>query len=417
MNEKQYNYLFYLSVILILGIFLFPRIGAHLRIEDIITPIIVLVTIDPIVLSLWKQMPYRIGINPVLFYISYLFYITIMNIIAGEIPWQAIIVCGKEVQYLYIYVLICYILKHKEKYYFQVSRLLTLLILIGTLYGVYSVIFDVRGYYGIGYFNEHNSPSLSGLMYFNISVLASLFYIIHRNKFFLYVVFGAIVSAFNVGSRITVVILVCFYLLYILNYKLYHFFYKSFFVIFLFVIFSVVIIFKNDLYNTFYFNNFSNRIIRAAITRAATILKPYETGKSSRFEPWKNLITKSIQSETGLGSLYWPFFGHGRGGSHAYRKGRFFLGLAGDSQYLVNLYEIGLIGTFIFFYMLFSFYRVIPFYLKRFYLIYLISYLIGGITMEIWQLSKGGQMFYIITAILVAFPNNEATSKSHMPLF
>ena len=406
MDNRVPNYLSTLIIILLLSIFLLPRLGSHLRTEDILTPLIAIVTTDFIVIFMWKQKSQVLGIYQTIIYILYIFYITILNILAGNIPWQAIIVCGKEVQYLFIYILLVSTFKYKQKYYFICLKILIPLILLGALYGIYSLTFNIVGYYGIGYFNEHTSSSLSGLMYFNITVLSCLFYLLYKKNFYLITGLASTISALNVGSRITVVMIIIFLLMYILIYRFHPWLYKIFFVLILSNVFFMIIIFKNDLYNLFYYNNISNKVIQAGLSRAATILKPYETGKSSRFKSWRKMLHDSIRAEIPITSLYWIVFGHGRGDSHKHENGEFTLGLGGDSQYIVNIREIGLLGSFIFFYMLFSYYKLIPVNLKKFYFIYLCSYLIGGITMEIWQLSKGGQLFYIITSLLVAFPDN-----------
>ena len=75
MDNRVPNYLSTLIIILLLSIFLLPRLGSHLRTEDILTPLIAIVTTDFIVIFMWKQKSQVLGIYQTIIYILYIFYI------------------------------------------------------------------------------------------------------------------------------------------------------------------------------------------------------------------------------------------------------------------------------------------------------------------------------------------------------
>ena len=95
-------------------------------------------------------------------------------------------------------------------------------------------------------------------------------------------------------------------------------------------------------------------------------------------------------------------FGGGRGFSHMDIYGTVSsLGLGGDNQYTVNIAELGMIGSSLLFLAIGSIYSFVHRSLRYLYLPYVLVYLIGGMACEIFQLSKSGQLFWLVSAYFI----------------
>ena len=100
------------------------------------------------------------------------------------LPFKALLIVGKELQYILIFLLMLGLSpdKRSEKFLYY---LLTSFLLIQAISGLYLLFNGVRGYYGVGYFTE-KSPSLGMLMYFHGLVLSTFMYIRYKKNFFLF---------------------------------------------------------------------------------------------------------------------------------------------------------------------------------------------------------------------------------------
>ena len=86
--------------------------------------------------------------------------------------------------------------------------------------------------------------------------------------------------------------------------------------------------------------------------------------------------------------------------------------MSGDSQYLINLVELGLVGSLLFFLAILSpifflndsIYRII-------WISYLCALLIWGLNTELWLVSKGAQLFWLVSGILILLDKS-----THNPL-
>jgi O-antigen ligase len=96
-----------------------------------------------------------------------------------------------------------------------------------------------------------------------------------------------------------------------------------------------------------------------------------------------------------------PLFGCGVG--CAARSEDAILRLQADNQYLRMLKENGIFGLLIWLFGLFTCWRLMFGGLRRIYAVFLVSFLLAGMTQEVFLLSKGGQVFWIITGLLLGF--------------
>ena len=379
------------------SIAIMPRIHGHLRYEDFLTPLLFLM-----IFALLRKSLLEYIFIPVL-YFCYCFLITALNIIMGKIPLISFLIWGKELQYFLAFALICGLLVRKHDYITLLFSIIKLLILFGIVSGVYSLVLGMQGYYGIGYFNEPSSPSLSMLMYFNLGVL-SVFYtnMIDRGNRRMFFVCSMILSCLTlmVGSRTGVMMILVFWgswLFFSSKFKMTILFLIVFIGTLTIALLAVLDYNIDDIYSSMYYNMINNKAVSAAVSRASGLIMLYDTLEGDRFSSWKSILQRAFNTNFILGN--------GRGFTHM-SSNSFNLELAGDSQYTVNLAEIGILGSIVFFLMLYGFGKKLHYKLRTFYISYLLAYLSAGMTMEVWQLSKGGQMFWIMTGLLLMFSRN-----------
>jgi hypothetical protein len=365
-----------------MSIALFSRIQGNLRVEDFLTPFIFL----GVMLTLHK-ISLQDSFLP-LIYIAYSFLITIFYIILGLLPLQAVLIAGKEVQYILIFLIFLGLSRNRssEKFIFY---LLTSFLLILAISGSYFLFIGVRGYYGVGYFTE-KSPSLGMLMYFHGFVFSVFMY--KKYEFFFYKMMSLIlfILTMSVGSRTGQFIVIAFSLIYIVINS------RIKIVLFFIFLITTLIVFLNfqEIYNFLYYIKTDNLAVDGAISRFATLLNFSETIQGSRINSWKSVFLQALESS--------PIFGCGRGCAHL-SEGVFSIGMGADNQYIKNFLEIGIIGSLIFVLtclnLMFTFHRNKT--LFRLYFAYLIAIAFCGLTMEVWQLSKGGALFWFTTGLMI----------------
>jgi hypothetical protein len=94
--------------------------------------------------------------------------------------------------------------------------------------------------------------------------------------------------------------------------------------------------------------------------------------------------------------------GGGRGFSHMDAYGAMpSLGLGADNQYTVNIAEIGIVGSALLFLAIGSVYSFVHRNLRDLYVPYLFVYLVAGMSLEVFQLSKSGQLFWLVAAYFI----------------
>jgi hypothetical protein len=135
-------------------------------------------------------------------------------------------------------------------------------------------------------------------------------------------------------------------------------------------------------------------MISAPISRASTLFEK-GTLTGARISSWISVL-ENAYSNNKLG------LGGGRGFTHLRDNSESLsLGLGADNQYTVNLAELGLAGSIIFFGSLLYICQFIHPDLKRLYYPYLISCVVSGFALEVFQLSKSGQLFWLNTAYII----------------
>ena len=370
-------------------IFLVPRIGGNLRLEDILMPLIIVL---PFFLSISKKIFFLI--LPYLLLILYELLVLSFYFSNGSMPLDSFLLIGKFFQYLFLYLLTLVILE-KDSGKFLFTKFFKLMIFIGMIWGFLALtIFDRPGYYGISWINEL-SPSLSGLVFFSLTVIATTLYLQGLLKPFygITAITLLIFLIFSVGSpsafvEVCIFIFLLSFLRLIISYKFIIFF-SSLLATFLFFQLDFVSI-ETALYN----NEIPIEAVQMSVSRFAALLSLIDSIEGSRGYSWDLLISK-----------FWDgniFFGCGRGCSHL--EGEYFsTAISGDSQYLVNLVEIGMIGSILFILAVISPSFAIKGDLRIIWFPFLISYLIWGINAEVWLVSKGAQMFWLIAAYLISF--------------
>jgi hypothetical protein len=386
-NQSFKEKSFQIYSLIILGIFLFSialfsRIHGNFRVEDVMTPALflgVILTLNKILL--------KDSFLPVI-YISYAILITSIYVFFELLPFKALLIVGKELQYILIFLLMLGLSpdKRSEKFLYY---LITSFLLIQVISGLFLLFNGVRGYYGVGYFTE-KSPSLGMLMYFHGLVLSTFMYIRYKKNLFLFLTVILFILTFSVGSRTGQFIAIIFILsLIAMNFEIKFFLFST-----LLILSLIIYLNFQEIYNILYYIKTDNLALDGAISRFATLLNFSETIQGSRFNSWKSVFLQAINSE--------PIFGCGRGCAHM-SNGTFSIGMGSDNQYLKNFMEIGLIGSVIFFItclnLLFSFFRNKK--LFNLYFAYLLSLAFAGFTMELWQLSKGGSLFWFTSGLLI----------------
>ena len=163
------------------------------------------------------------------------------------------------------------------------------------------------------------------------------------------------------------------------------------------------VIFRDDIVSYLY--SIQADIIAAPLHRARAILyylegKHLDSFMRSRGNSWLSILGKSFDR-------YAFIFGGGRGFSHTDIYGEVSsLGLGGDNQYTVNIAELGIFGSSLLFLAIAGVYSFIHRSLRYLYLPYVLVYLLGGMACEIFQLSKSGQLFWLVSAYFIVKTEN-----------
>lgn len=398
-----FNRLLLFVLLTYIGAIIFlPRVGgnfpygANLRYEDLLTPLLVLLAFTVLGKNLSRGSVLLGGL-----YFVYTLGITLLNIAFGTLPLEAIIIYGKELQF-FLGFLIMLSVAQKYAYMKWVKRTLFLGILFACATGVWLAVTGQVGYYGITYITETNSPSLSALMYFNLIVLAFYLQLDSPSRVFRWCMLGFSLLSFGllsvVGSRMGFIMGVTFFLVLWVLYS------RRPVLLLLFLgtlAVGVVGIYLSGLHyfgEQLAFFDFENPVLRGSISRLGTMFVNDTVLTNSRFDAWGHLYELATVNAQGV------IFGCGRGCGNVYLGnvyGGFPLGLSGDSQYMVMFLESGLIGIGLFAAALFHLMRGVRPEYKKVYLSYLVAYLVGGVFAEVFLLSKGGGLFWLISAMVI----------------
>ncbi len=378
------------------AIIFLPRIHGNLRYEDLITPLLALAIFIALRTSLNRRSVLFGGL-----YFSYTLVITLLNIAVDTIPLEAIIIFGKEFQY-FLGFLVMLAVAQEYTYIKWVRRTFWIGALFAGLTGLWMLVTGQKGYYGISYITEMDSPSLSALMYFNLAVLALILRSDSPSVFFRgsllflsMLLFGMLLM---VGSRTGFMMGGTFFLVLWISSVRRPILLLLFLAAVAGVVASMLYSKINYLGEMILLFQTDDNVTSGSISRLATMFLDDSTLADSRFDAWGILFTLATENAQGV------IFGCGRGCGHVYLADihdGFPLGLSGDSQYLVTFLEGGLIGIVLFAAMLFFLARGVQVRYRPIYLPYLSAYLVGGIFVELFLLSKGGGFFWLISAMVI----------------
>ena len=364
-----------------ISIFLFPRLSGLFRVEDFLTPGLLVGAL----ISL-NNRTFRYCILPLVYFV-YGFIITGVSVVFFELPLQAYLIWGKEFQYILIFMIVINFPKDKVTRNF-IHSLIIFMLLVASFSGIYLLVSGVRGYYGVGYFTE-SSPSLGMLMYFHCLFWSVYFYKVYKNPIYLCSAVLFFILAILVGSRTgQIITIILSFSLLLLHSE------RKIYILVLSLIFSILVSINSGfIYETLYHINTGNLAIDGGFSRLATILKISETIQGSRIVSWLSVVNQALDTN--------PIFGCGRGCSHI-SGSTFSLGMGADNQYTVNFLELGVVGSFLF--VLILVVILINFYKDSFvfklYLPYILAMVTAGMAMEVFQLSKGGSLFWFSTAMM-----------------
>jgi len=383
------------------SVFFFPRIGGitgHYRYEDVLTLFLIL----GLILTLKKSYVF---INfSVLIYCAFITFFSLLNVFFERSAPYSILILGKEIQYYIAFILSLNVLSNldipKVFNFFLFPSLFLIFI-----FSSYSMFYGFAGVYGLNYLTEH-SPSLSAIMYFNCFFLSIVMVHYYKNNkkinYFFSLLFAIIffISVIATASRTAVIIILFFLTLYIFvfsNIK------TKFLLISIIIVFSFLIYFNRlEIYEYISNNKPDNLIFHMVYGRLNSLLLMFDSIdviKGARLNSWSLALSKVDYTNI--------IFGQGRGYFSATDGMK---GLGTDSQYTRNIVEIGFIGFLLFFVMILSSFRYLYGKWKALYLVYILSYIIWGVAVEIFLLTKGAQMFWFSTALLLALSRAESSN-------
>jgi len=377
-----------------LCVFFGDVIPRNFRLEDVFFPAMFVVCM----LSLRKRT-LVLGQAPIIYH-TYIFIVTLLGIILYSMPVSILLIWGKVFQYVVGFILFIECMRSNPKLLIYFEKIAIVACFVSAGYVLYRMnSLSDRQQYGILHFTALVSTSISAWMYFNLFYLSVVVRKIghtgiHKRFFFvlhILLFMGTLLS----GTRTMFICLPVFLMVYCLK----KFRLKKA-MVFLSII-AVPIVFFGFFHETIVSYLFSiNALIIAVPLHRASCLFQYMAGNNlgllmlSRGNSWL--------SKLGLAFSGYAFiFGGGRGFTHLNDDGTVPLGLGGDTQYAVNIAEIGIFGSILFFLTLRIVYTFVHRNLRWLYLPYLAVYLLGSMAGEFFMLSKSGQLFWLVTAYFI----------------
>lgn len=399
---------FYIICILFLprlNTFLGASVPRNLRLEDLVFPVMFFVT----VLSIHRgTLNYAFG--PII-YIFYSLLITLLGLLLYSMPPEALFIWGKEFQYIVGFILFIECVRLNPKLLLFFERVVA----AAGLAGAASLLLHMTdmghlwGEYGINHFATPLASSLSAWMYFNLFFLfvaiANIGDVKSRTKLIFTIcapllAAGAILS----GTRTMFIVLPLFISIY---------FWQTLqpgkIGLWLTMMTGIALfaIFRDNIVSYLY--SIHADIIATPLCRVKALFN-YMQGKDlnlfmlSRGNSWTDVLSVAFER-------YSFVIGGGRGFSHMNAYGAIpSLGLGADNQYTVNISEIGILGSALLFLAIGSVYSFVHRSLRYLYVPYVFVYLIAGMSLEIFQLSKSGQLFWLVSAYFIV-KSEELKSK------
>uniref|UniRef100_UPI00404712A1 hypothetical protein n=1 Tax=Flavobacterium sp. TaxID=239 RepID=UPI00404712A1 len=357
----------FLLLLIFLSVFLFPKLVGSFRLEDFLLPFVAV----SILCNSSRVDKNIIFLSAI--YAAYLLSST-AHFLFDDIYFfiVSLLVSLKELSYIILYVFFMLNIKAIYRYLFFIAEFSWVFI----VFGFVSLFIDFSGglAYGVTYINEVG-PSPVSITYFSLFII-NYYFLVYTNdstkiNFFAFVkLFCLFTLILFTGSR-TALAAVLFFV-FLLNFK------KIFWFFPFFLIFIPLFLFDFDDHTIF--------------LRAISLLNMFEALESSRFESWHLLYDKFLNGPILVGC--------GRACAHVNVESPFSITLAGDSQYLVNLVEVGLLGLLFHLILLFLISRKIESRNLPFFLAFLLSVMIWSFNAEFFMISKGAFFFFSISSLL-----------------
>ena len=397
----------------IICIFFLPRLNTffgesvqpNLRLEDLFFPLMFFVT----ALSIHRRtLNYALG--PIL-YICYCLFITLLGLLLYSIPPKAAFIWGKEFQYIVGFILFIECMRSNPRLLLFFEKVVLVAGLAGLVF-LLSCMADVNrigGGYGFAHFTEPISSSHTAWIFFNLlflfAAIASFGAVGTHTKFIIKICVPLLaIGSFLSGTRTNFIVLALFISIYV---------WKTLqpvkICLWCLMIAGIVLfaIYQNDIVSYLY--SIHADLIANPLHRVKALFS-YVQGKDldlfmlSRGDSWAEILSVSFDR-------YSFIIGGGRGFSHMDAYGAIpSLGLGGDNQYTVNIAEIGTFGSALLFLAIGSVYSFVHRSLRHLYFPYVFVYLIAGMSLEIFQLSKSGQLFWLVAAYFIV-KSEELKSK------
>lgn len=266
------------------------------------------------------------------------------------------------------------------------------------MYGVSMIASNRIGYYGISSINE-TSPSLSGQMYFSAFVMSLILYHSLRQRLLLLQSFLLAICTLMVGSRTAAAMLIIFLILsrVRVSWRL---------VLFLLLVCAsaFLLYFGLDYYIANYYD--SESVVDRAIKRARSLFFLMDS-LAPRFESWEvNRFDTELHPLSVL-------FGHGRGYENMNPDGSWRgFELNVDSQYIRDFFEVGLVGALLKFGAMLWTSTFLDKRMFYYYFAYFISFCAAGMTMELFNLSKPGALFWAVSGLFLICSRQKGRSVS-----
>lgn len=399
-SQAAILFLYVISVLFLprLSTFLGETVHRNVRLEDLIFPIMFFVT----VLSMHRRtLNYALG--PIL-YICYGLFVTLLGLLLYSMPPKALFVWGKEFQYIVGFVLFLECMRSNPRLLLLFERVVIAAGLAGVAF-LLSRMTDLGRVqisieYGMNHFTTPIASSLSAWMYFNLFFLsAAIAYSGDVGRHTKNIVklcipllaMGALLS----GTRTMFIVLPLFISIYVwltlqpVKLGLW------FIMVAGIVLFAI---FRDSIVSSLYAIHAD--LIANPLHRVRALFS-YAQGKDidlfilSRGHSWLEILRVAFDRCAFI-------IGGGRGFSHMDAYGAMpSLGLGADNQYTVNIAEIGIVGSALLFLAIGSVYSYVHRSLRYLYVPYVLVYLIAGMSMEIFQLSKSGQLFWLVAAYFI----------------
>lgn len=379
-----------------LSTFLGESVHRNVRLEDLIFPIMFLVTVISI-----QRRTLNYALGPIL-YICYALFITLVGLLLYSMPPKALFIWGKEFQYIVGFILFIECMRSTPRLLllFEWAVITAGLTSVAFLLSCVTDVSHISGQYGMNHFTTPIASSLSAWMYFNLfflcAAIAGLGDVGGRTKTLIKIcvpllALGALLS----GTRTMFIVLPLFISIYVwltlqpVKLGLWLIMVSGF------VLFAI---FWNDIVPYLY--SIHADLIAIPLHRVGCLFS-YVQGKDidlfmiSRGDSWAEILSAAYDRCAFI-------IGGGRGFSHMDACGAIpGLGLGGDNQYTVNIAEIGIVGSALLFLAIGSVYSFVHRSLRYLYVPYVLVYLIAGMSLEIFQLSKSGQLFWLVAAYFI----------------